>query len=58
MHQPPLDGNAIAALPQELFAVEITSAIATCGRCGAAGPGGAVHVRIDQQGMQTPEVAL
>jgi hypothetical protein len=39
-----LDGNAIAGLLQEVFAVEMTTAIGTCGRCGAAGPVGAVHV--------------
>ena len=39
-----LDGNAIAGLLQEVFAVEMTTAIGTCGRCGAAGPAGAVHL--------------
>ena len=39
-----LDGNAIAGLLQEVFAVEMTTAIGTCGRCGAAGPLGAAHV--------------
>ena len=39
-----LDGNAIAGLLQEVFAVEMTTAIGTCGGCGAAGPAGAVHV--------------
>jgi len=39
-----LDGNAVAGLLQEVFAVEMTTAIGTCGRCGAAGPVGAVHV--------------
>jgi hypothetical protein len=39
-----LDGNAIAGLLQEVFAVEMTTAIGTCGECGAAGPVGAVHV--------------
>jgi uncharacterized Zn finger protein len=39
-----LDGNAVAGLLQELFAVEMTTAIGTCGECGAAGPVGAVHV--------------
>jgi hypothetical protein len=39
-----LDGNAIAGLLQELFAVERTTAIGTCDHCGAAGPIGAVHV--------------
>ena len=39
-----LDGNAIAGLLQEVFAVEMTTAIGTCGRCSVAGPVGAVHV--------------
>jgi hypothetical protein len=39
-----LDGNAIAGLLQEVFAVEMTTAIGTCGSCGTAGPVGAVHV--------------
>ena len=39
-----LDGNAVAGLLQEVFAVEMTTAIGTCGRCGAAGPVGAAHV--------------
>ena len=39
-----LDGNAIAGLLQEVFAVEMTTVIGTCDGCGAAGPVGAVHV--------------
>ena len=39
-----LDGNAVAGLLQEVFAVEITTAIGTCGNCGATEPIGAVHV--------------
>jgi hypothetical protein len=39
-----LEGNAIAGLLQEVFAVEMTTAIGTCGGCGAAGPAGAVHI--------------
>ena len=39
-----LDGNAIAGLLQEVFAVEMTTAVGTCGACGAAGQVGAVHV--------------
>ena len=38
-----LDGNAVAGLLRELFAVEMTTAIGTCAGCGAAGPVGAVH---------------
>jgi len=39
-----LDGNAVAGLLQEVFAVEMTTAIATCGACGAADAVGATHV--------------
>ena len=39
-----LDGNAVAGLLQEVFAVEMTTAIGTCGKCGATEPVGAVHV--------------
>jgi Zn finger protein HypA/HybF involved in hydrogenase expression len=39
-----LDGNAIAGLLQEVFAVEMTTAIGTCGTCGATEAVGAIHV--------------
>jgi Zn finger protein HypA/HybF involved in hydrogenase expression len=39
-----LDGNAIAGLLQEVFAVEMTTAAGTCRTCGATEPIGAVHV--------------
>jgi Family of unknown function (DUF6510) len=39
-----LDGNAVAGLLREVFAVEMTTAIGTCGNCGATEPVGAVHV--------------
>jgi len=39
-----LDGNAVAGLLQELFAVEMTTAIATCGSCGATDAVGATRV--------------
>jgi Family of unknown function (DUF6510) len=39
-----LDGNAIAGLLREVFAVEMTTAIGTCGNCGATEPIGAVRV--------------
>jgi Zn finger protein HypA/HybF involved in hydrogenase expression len=39
-----LDGNAAAGALQELFAVEITTAVGTCAGCGAAEPVGAVHL--------------
>ena len=39
-----LDGNAAAGLLQEVFAVEMTTAIGMCGNCGAAAPIGALHM--------------
>jgi Family of unknown function (DUF6510) len=39
-----LDGNAVAGLLQEVFAVEMTTAVGTCASCGTAGPVGAAHV--------------
>jgi hypothetical protein len=39
-----LDGNAVGGLLQEVFAAEMTTAIGTCGDCGAAGPVGAAHL--------------
>jgi Zn finger protein HypA/HybF involved in hydrogenase expression len=39
-----LDGNAVAGLLQEVFAVEMTTAVGTCATCGASEAVGAVHV--------------
>jgi hypothetical protein len=39
-----LDGNAVAGLLQEVFAVEMTTALGTCGNCGATDAVGAIHV--------------
>ena len=39
-----LDGNAIAGLLQEVFTVEMTTAIETCRACGATDALGALHV--------------
>jgi Zn finger protein HypA/HybF involved in hydrogenase expression len=39
-----LDGNAVAGLLQEVFAVEMTTALGTCGSCGAMDAVGAMHV--------------
>jgi Zn finger protein HypA/HybF involved in hydrogenase expression len=39
-----LDGNAVAGVLQEVFAVEMTTAIATCKTCGATDAVGALHV--------------
>lgn len=32
------DGNALAGPLQEIFAVDLTSAVGRCARCGVAGP--------------------
>jgi ribosomal protein S27E len=39
-----LDGNSLAGLLRELFNSEMTTAIGTCGQCGATEPVGAMHV--------------
>jgi hypothetical protein len=39
-----LDGNAVAGLLQEVFASEMTTAIGTCGACGASEAVGGVRV--------------
>ena len=39
-----LDGNAVAGLLQEVFAVEMTAASGTCDACGATNQVGALHV--------------
>jgi hypothetical protein len=39
-----LDGNAVAGMLGEVFAVEMTTAIMMCGNCGTAGAVGAMHV--------------
>ena len=39
-----LDGNAVAGLLQEVFAVEMTAANGTCNACGGTNPVGALHV--------------
>jgi Zn finger protein HypA/HybF involved in hydrogenase expression len=39
-----MDGNAVAGLLQEVFAVEMTTAVGTCGNCGARDAVGAMHV--------------
>jgi hypothetical protein len=38
------DGNAAAGPLSEVFAVDITTAVATCGQCGTTGALAAVHV--------------
>ena len=39
-----LDGNAVAGLLREVFAVEMTTATGRCNGCGARDPIGAVRV--------------
>jgi uncharacterized protein DUF6510 len=39
-----LDGNAVAGMLQEVFAIEMTTAFGTCGRCGATAAMGATRV--------------
>ncbi len=39
-----LDGNSVAGLLREAFAVDTTTAMGTCDGCGAAEPMGAAHV--------------
>ena len=39
-----LDGNAVAGLLQEVFAVEMTTAIGKCKTCGATDAVGALYV--------------
>jgi hypothetical protein len=44
MDETMLDGNAVAGMLREVFAVEATTAMATCGGCGVPTPMGATHV--------------
>jgi Zn finger protein HypA/HybF involved in hydrogenase expression len=39
-----LDGNAVAGLLREVFAVEMTTTTGTCDTCGATEAVGALHV--------------
>jgi hypothetical protein len=41
-----LDGNAAAGVLREVFGSEMTTALGTCGSCGAVDPVGAVHVYV------------
>ena len=45
-----LDGNAVAGLLTEVFAVEMTTAVETCGHCGDANAIGAVQVYLQAPG--------
>jgi hypothetical protein len=44
MNKLTLDGNAVAGLLAEVFAADVTTALGTCGGCGAVEPVGAVRV--------------
>ena len=39
-----LDGNAVAGVLREVFAAEMTTAVGTCGSCGASEAVGAIRV--------------
>jgi Family of unknown function (DUF6510) len=41
-----LDGNAVAGTLREVFTTEVTTALGTCGGCGAVDAVGAVHVYV------------
>jgi predicted Zn finger-like uncharacterized protein len=41
-----LDGNAAAGLLRQVFAMEMTTAVGTCGSCGAVYAVGAVHLYV------------
>ncbi len=43
MDETMLDGNAMAGLLREVFADDMTTAIGTCGRCGAREAMGSAH---------------
>jgi Family of unknown function (DUF6510) len=44
MDETMLDGNAVAGLLQDVFAVETTTTVAMCGGCGEPTPMGETHV--------------
>ena len=50
-----LDGNAVAGLLQEVFAVEMTTAIGTCGNCGATEAETQAYLK--RWGLMTPKFA-
>lgn len=45
-----LDGNAIGGLLQQIFALEMTSAVGTCGGCGAVNEVARLHVYVHAPG--------
>ncbi|HEX2045502.1 MAG TPA: DUF6510 family protein [Gaiellaceae bacterium] len=46
-----LDGNAAAGLLAEVFALELTTAVGTCGSCGARGEVGSLAVYAHAPGV-------
>jgi Family of unknown function (DUF6510) len=46
-----LDGNAVAGLMSEVFAVEMTTALVTCAHCGATDAVAAEHVYMHGPGV-------
>ena len=46
-----LDGNAVAGLLGDVFAVEMTAALVLCAHCGAAGAVGAEHAYMRGPGV-------
>jgi Family of unknown function (DUF6510) len=46
-----LDGNAVAGLLREVFAIEATVALVSCAHCGSAGAIGAVEVYAHAPGV-------
>jgi hypothetical protein len=47
----PLDGNVLAGAFREVFAVDITAAVAQCGSCGHTGVVAEIHVYADAPGL-------
>ena len=46
-----LDGNAVAGLLGDVFAVEMTAALVSCAHCGEAGAMAAEHVYLHAPGV-------
>ena len=54
-----LDGNAVAGLLGDVFAVEMTAALVSCAHCGATGAVATAHVYMHGPGvvLRCPECA-
>lgn len=46
-----LDGNAVAGLLGDVFAVEMTAALVSCAHCGATGAVATAHVYVHGPGV-------